>query len=648
MQKNLITWTAAIVLMLLAALPRFYELGSLGFYGDEETTALAARSVAEGGSAAMPSGMPYQRALPQIYLNAGAARLFGLDKELSYRVPAAVLGAVTVPVLFLLARFWVGTPPALLAAVLLAFSEWHIATSREARMYAPFLLFYTVALFSFWRWAIRGGWLRLITAAASFLAATSFHILAMVGVVLALVPLAFGGRMSKPVGALLGLAIAVGGMSWVYHKWTNAPLSAWNALSAQGTAVTEHFSDTSGYALLSSLLLDFAEPLTAITMAAGVLVGVLIARRAAVQDAAPGAQLRVIARYVIAAIAAGFTMTGRLHGAALAWCLFLAIYPYGLIEFLRTGKALWAVLFTFALVSMATVIAQLGVVAGLKKLFMFPFPYDAWFLQMLGGVFFLFAATTFHALARVEDEQGRTRRAFVLAVVLPFLGAGIVSQWGGTRYLIEVYPFVLLLAAVGLLGALEWVGRRTGAWGPRGALVAGIVLVLSGALGGHGLPQAVCAATVQHGDKVDKLVYDIVIYPDHASPGRFVARHLRPQDLVVAEDVLEQYWYAGRVDYGLRDPQRYRPFLYKATDGRFRDIYVNSISLDSGEFQRLQGELERRIWVITSGETYHERERHLSPAQAAWLQDLTRTRKPVFVGRDSLTKVYCLNCDGNF
>src|SRR5207247_8417779 len=54
----------AIALTLVAAGPRFYRLGALGFYGDEDLSVLAARAVVDGQGSRMPSGMPYRRALP--------------------------------------------------------------------------------------------------------------------------------------------------------------------------------------------------------------------------------------------------------------------------------------------------------------------------------------------------------------------------------------------------------------------------------------------------------------------------------------------------------------------------------------------------------------------------------------------------------
>ena len=129
-----------VALTFVATIPRLYDLGSLGFYGDEETTALPARALALGHDVKMPSGMPYNRALPLTWLNAQSAKIFGLNQEVSYRIPSAFFGILTIPLLFLFARSFVGVNVALIAALLLALSEWHIATSREARMYSSILL----------------------------------------------------------------------------------------------------------------------------------------------------------------------------------------------------------------------------------------------------------------------------------------------------------------------------------------------------------------------------------------------------------------------------------------------------------------------------------------------------------------------------
>ncbi|MEJ2548484.1 MAG: hypothetical protein P8125_11845, partial [Gemmatimonadota bacterium] len=99
-RSRILLFAAVLALTAGSTALRLHELGSLGFFGDEETTALAARSVAEGRGSAMPSGMPYRRALPYTWMNALAAKRFGLDDEIGYRVPAALIGAATIPLIY--------------------------------------------------------------------------------------------------------------------------------------------------------------------------------------------------------------------------------------------------------------------------------------------------------------------------------------------------------------------------------------------------------------------------------------------------------------------------------------------------------------------------------------------------------------------
>ena len=98
-----------LLLILIAAFPRLYHLNSLGFYGDEETTSLPSLALAEGKGNIFPSGMPYRRALPQTWINAISAHFLGKENELAYRLPAALFGIFTIPLLFLSARPFFGT-----------------------------------------------------------------------------------------------------------------------------------------------------------------------------------------------------------------------------------------------------------------------------------------------------------------------------------------------------------------------------------------------------------------------------------------------------------------------------------------------------------------------------------------------------------
>jgi len=131
------------------------------------------------------------------------------------------------------------------------------------------------------------------------------------------------------------------------------------------------------------------------------------------------------------------------------------------------------------------------------------------------------------------------------------------------------------------------------------------------------------------------------IRPDHRGPGLFVRHHLRPGDVVIAEDALEQRWYTGQVDRWFRSPDDARKFLFQDADGIVRDIYVGALLQESPPGPALLDGDEKAVWLITSGETALARSWYLSPEQAAWLDSIEARLEPVYEGADGLSGVYC-------
>ncbi len=81
--------------------------------------------------------------------------LLGLS-EVSLRLPALIMGIAALPALYALARPLTGTAPALLAALLLAFSAFHIDHSTEARGYTGMMLFGLLASLLYFRVLVSG------------------------------------------------------------------------------------------------------------------------------------------------------------------------------------------------------------------------------------------------------------------------------------------------------------------------------------------------------------------------------------------------------------------------------------------------------------------------------------------------------------
>ena len=636
-----------LLLTIIAAVPRLYDLGSLGFYGDEETSAMPAYSLAQGNGIQMPSGMPYRRALPQTWLNSIFAREFGLKTELSYRIPAALIGTLTIPLLFLMSRPLVGTLAAFTAALLLSFSEWHIITSREARMYAPFLFFYTATGLTMWRWISTRQWGFLLLSAIFFAITISLHTLGLLAAIFAIIPIAFIAWSRIQAIWLLIIASATISIAHLYSKYfMSSGFNVWEAGQETLPPSPGHTADAGGNSWLPSSLASMPV-MAGIGILVGTILGIWAARLSTIRDETSGAVLRLFGRYFLAVATGVFFCFGQPQGAILFGLLFVIIHPDSAITLIKKVWAPLVIMVSITAIWSIILISQHGLIAGIKMLVAFPFPYSAFLFQMFPGVFILFIGMCTSLALQQSYSKSYPLRAILLAVLIPLIAIGLVSKWGGMRYLIEIYPFLLILASTALVKLLSAINHHTTHWNKLATLCVVIAIVVSGILGGHGVPQALRAATLEYGKPENELALGFPFYPDHQAPGDFVRNHLSQKDIVIAEDALQQWWYIGRVDFWLRDPVSNRQFLYRTGQGQLRDIYVNSQIATANILNQLSKQKKRRIWIITSGETYHKWELYLSKKQQHWLLNIEKMQPPVFTGRDGVSNVYCLNCQKN-
>lgn len=619
----------AVLLAIAAAVPRFYDLGKLGFYADEETTSFAARSLVESGETQMPSGMPYRRAMLQTLANAGFASLIGADQERSYRLFSALIGTLTVPLIFLAFRSTIGAWPAFLCALLLALSEWHIVVSREARMYGPFLFFYIMAAVASWRWVIHGGWGMLLLAAAAVFLAVSFHTLAIFAAAFVLLPFVLRiPTRANIVHALLFMLLTASLSYWYSRAYEVAPYDAWESAHAISTVSPQVSKDNAG--LLNSLPPAFKlfHPFLYITSLLGAVLGGWLAIRTLATN---GNLLYYLAWFGLFTGAGALAGLGQIYGAGLLMLLGLLCAPNGL-ELIKQNLRPLAALALLLVVCCIAVSLQMGV----KKTFAFPFAYLYLFAQefpLVIGVFLLAVVW----LAFIPAKQGFDyAKLAVLAALMPIIAIGTIREWGGLRYLMGFYPFMLLVAAFGVSNLAKKLplGGSTNLK----QSMAGILLCV-GVLGSHGVYQATNAATLDYGDRIPIFGWP---YPDHKTAGEYVRSQLRESDLVIAEDTIEQRWYVGRVDYWLRNHTNHGWSLYEIAEGEYRDIYVDSTIVTPQILQQLKTTKDRRIWLITSAETSATLEHYLSKEQIDWLNGIKATHQPAYTGKDNITEVYLL------
>ena len=122
---------------LVAALLRFYKLGDWSFWGDE----IFSVGFKEDG---------FNYSFLRRSLAGGMIRLATTTlgtSEWSARLFPALIGIISVPILYFPIKRLFGAPVAILASALLAISPWHLYWSQNARFYSLLLLFYSLALF---------------------------------------------------------------------------------------------------------------------------------------------------------------------------------------------------------------------------------------------------------------------------------------------------------------------------------------------------------------------------------------------------------------------------------------------------------------------------------------------------------------------
>ena len=134
------------VIMALAALTilgaglRLYRLGHQSLWNDEIVTYISAigtpwRVVTQRVENSNIPPLYYLVANASLWLGAHASS--GIETVL--RLPSVLVGVLTIPLMFLAVRPWLGSRVATLAAACIAFSPFHIWYSQEARPYALLL-----------------------------------------------------------------------------------------------------------------------------------------------------------------------------------------------------------------------------------------------------------------------------------------------------------------------------------------------------------------------------------------------------------------------------------------------------------------------------------------------------------------------------
>jgi hypothetical protein len=503
-------------------------------------------------------------------------------------------------------------------------------------MYGPMLLFSVIFYYFIFLWHQQKRLVYIFAAALSFLASVSFNFLAVLALPLFLVPLLYERIDLRylTISAIASGLVALASIAY-FKLYVTAPYQEIGLpdLDTQDVSDSQNAIDL----IISQISLEI------IAVALGSLVLTLLTYR----------RLRIFNTYKNNFISSIFLFSCILGcylfgllGHFFASFLFLVFF-ISVIE-IRSSSAIVALkLPTLVLLSALSFwllfnISEYGTIEGLKKLFRYPFPTILYQAMSFYGLVILFFTGLFYSILASDDKQNLVRAAGVSYLIVSFF-VGLMFDWPPPRYMMTVYPLLIIVSSYGLVCVADQIQSLFSKVKYLRYLLI-LIVPASGVLGGHGFAQAMKTVPGDHGMLIYSNHIQGIIYPDHRSLGCFVRGHLKTNDIVVAQDSLQQYWYVGKVDYWLRQTENIDPYVFKS-NGVWRDIYVLSEPTSDEVINKLKNSKER-IWVITSGEVYNFKDHFLgvNTSQRNWMDHVEDTYKPIITGLDNASAVYCINC----
>jgi len=596
-------------IVLAGAVVRFWGLGSVGLHGDEKTMALPVMSLVNQGVPLMPSGMFYPRAVGQLYLMAGSVMAFG-QSEWALRLPSVLCGILLILLAWQAGSRFLTVPWNLALTAAVAFLPSFIEDSQTARMYVFLVTCVAGYMGLIFAWERTNRTSYLVAAVALLLVGMQFHTLAIFGAFLVFFPgLARGDERKLWLGAAAFVVLAVG-FEGINHWISSAyPQSVESDSGAVGNgphaALVPH---------LRHLWLVLAT-LPALVFSLWVL----------------GPRRNIVAALLLAAaLVAEF---------AFSWHLAVLLGAAALVLARRAGTLSKSRLWFFLIVSAGVLAAEVGYLGmhhagSLKQIagVLLGWPSVWPFISMAEySVIAILAVVGSVLWGSWQLAQRKPVPDFLLLVMLgmwiPLLMIGWM-KWNIPPRYAAAQVMTLLVAA---FAAMQWAALRLRGrhpeWAPGwlqpAATVLGCLLVVN--------PSKVAVA-------VDS---GYASHPDHKGAAQFVASlHPGPHDIIIAEDVLQQTYYLGHVDYWLVNKQVAAPFMHRV-HGRWLDFYTDTPLIGTGpELERLVEKPDRgAIYVIGSGENQEDGRslmRAFGISQALGAPPF----HSIYVGRDGLTRVW--------
>lgn len=247
-------WLWLLGATLLAAALRLWHLGEWSFWIDEAHTWRDATMPLDGESGFLSSDRGFY---PITYLALRGLLALGAvgDDEFSLRMPFALLGIASVPLLALCGRRLVGPTAAVAAALLCACHPWHIYWSQNARGYVIVFVAAVVVVDRIVRWLQLHHRRDLVFAIVALLVGALSHPTGAfmgIGVVLFLLLRPFARADGRRLLIVAGVAVT----SVVLLSWVLAIVSPYDGFfEAKNEPSVVHLLQTVAYYFRPALLL---------------------------------------------------------------------------------------------------------------------------------------------------------------------------------------------------------------------------------------------------------------------------------------------------------------------------------------------------------------------------------------------------------
>jgi hypothetical protein len=594
---------------------RFWGLGDVGLHGDEDTMAMATMHLVEHGKPLLPSGMYYPRGVAQLYMMAASVAAFG-QSEWALRLPSALCGVLLIPLAWLAGRRFLTPAWNLAFAAAVAFLPDFIEDAQTARMYGFLVASVAASLPLIFAWERTGRSAFLAGAVLVLLLGIQFHELVVFAAFLLLFPgLLQGDRRKLWLGAL-GFALVVVGFVltdvWIASQYPQVAADP-DTLLANGPragAAIPHLGRlqlVAGglIAIVASALAIGLRPRTWTTALSILLLAAVLAAQLALSYHV--AALCAIAGWVVAR-RAGLIRVRRI-GLYFALTLAVAAIQFA---YLREHAAVPVRQILGAMLGWPSVWPLVGIadyshVAALSVL-----------LGIALGLWRLAHRRT------VPDHLLLT----VLGVWIPLLMIGFM-RWNIPPRYAEAQLLPLLLCA---FASARWICGEFALLPAREGTRRAVMAVAA---------TTVCVLVVNPLRLFGSVDSGYATHPDHKGAAEFIrSLHPGPRDVLVAEDVLQQTYYLGRVDYWLVNKQVAASYLH-VVNGQQRDFYTDTPLIGTGQdLQRLLDTPGRgAVYVIGSGEDQEDGRALMRGSGIAEVLGSQRLQI-VYHGRDGLTEIW--------